>query len=93
MDNIPNLTPPNEKGYQFAVNKYLTDFAQTVQENWDIQMPPVDMSVLEVWKNNNFYAYLIVDSKTNEEIDRAFDFDAVIVKLELYKLNKRNYEQ
>ena len=85
----PKLSEPNEQGYQFGINDSLTEYAHKEQNNWGNILPPIDVTVLEVWKNDKRISFLLVDEKTNTEIDEAFGFEAAAVALDKYKLAKK----
>ena len=82
----PELSPPNEKGYQFGVDESLTKYAQTEQFNYGNPLPAIKYHVLQVWKDGNLVTRLIVDSETNETVDDIAGFEAVAAKLDLMKL-------
>ena len=84
------LSEPNELGYQFGINKSLTEWAHQEQNNWGNILPPVDITVLEVWKDGSLVTYLLVDEKTNKEIDEAQGYEATAVAIAKWKLIKKN---
>ena len=86
--NKSNLTPPNDMGYQFGINDSLTKYAHSEQYNWGNILPPVDINVLEVWKDNKFQTFLFVDSKTNKELCDVQGYEAAAAKLDIFKLQK-----
>ena len=83
------LSEPNELGYQFGINKSLTEYAHKTQLNWGNELPSVDITVFEVWKDNKFEAYLLVDEKTNKELKDYTDFESAAVGIDQYKLAKK----
>jgi len=83
------LSEPNELGYQFGINKSLTEYAHKTQLNWGNELPGVDVTVFEVWKDNKFEAYLLVDEKTNKELKDYTDFESAAVGIDQYKLAKK----
>lgn len=89
MFNDTKLSEPNELGYQFGINKSLTDWAHQEQNNWGNIMPPVDITVLEVWKDKKLETYLLVDEKTNNPIDEAQGYEAAAVAIDKWKLIKK----
>lgn len=89
MENKTKLSEPNELGYQFGINKSLTDYAHKEQNNWGNIIPPIDITVLEVWKDGNFVSYLLVDEKTNTELQDCKGFEDAAVALDKYKLVKK----
>lgn len=87
----PKLSKPNEMGFQFGVNKLLTEYAH--KEQWqtaNTRLPSVDITVLEVWKNDKRQTYLIVDEKTNQPIDEAQGYEAAAVCIDKYKFLKQS---
>ena len=85
----PKLSKPNEMGYQFGINKSLTEYAH--QKQWqtaDKFLPPVGITVLEVWKNDKREVYLLIDEKTNNTIDEQFGYEAAAVAIDKFKLLK-----
>ena len=84
------LSEPNEAGYQFGINKDLTEYAHKEQNNWGNILPSVDITVLEVWKDGELVSYLLVDEKTNKEIDEASGFEAAAVALDKWKLAEQS---
>ena len=83
------LSEPNELGYQFGINKSLTDWAHQEQNNFGNIMPSVDITVLEVWKDNKLETYLLIDEKKNKEIDEAQGYEAAAVAIDKWKLVKK----
>lgn len=84
-----NLSDPNELGYQFGINSSLTEYAHKEQNNWDNILPAVDITVLEVWKDDKFITFLLIDEKTNKELQDTNGFEAAAVALDKYKLAKK----
>ncbi len=82
----PKLSEPNEMGFQFGINEDLTKWAHDEQNNWGNIMPSVNITVLEVWKDDVRQAYLLVDEKTNEPIQDCNDYEAAAVAIDKYKL-------
>ena len=90
LNGETKLSEPNELGYQFGINKSLTEYAHASQPKWGGgDMPSVDITVLEVWKDNKFEAYLLVDEKTNKELKDYTDFESAAVGIDQYKLAKK----
>ena len=88
--NKTNLSEPNELGYQFGINKSLTDYAHSKQlQSVGTYLPSVDITVLEVWRDDKFQTYLLVDEKTNSPIDESAGFEAAAVCIDKYKLIKQ----
>lgn len=83
------LSEPNELGYQFGINKSLTEWAHEEQNNWGNIMPSVDITVLEVWKDNKCESFLLVDEKTNKPIDEQIGYEAAAVAIDKWKLIKK----
>ena len=89
MENFfkkPKLSEPNEMGFQFGINESLTDYAHKKQ--WQTAttfLPPINVTVMEVWKDDKLVTYLLVDDKTNEPIDEAQGFDAAACALDKHK--------
>ena len=85
----PVLSEPNEMGFQFGINKSLTEYAHQKQyQDANIYLPSVDITVLEVWKDDKLQAYLIIDEKTNQPIDEASGFESAAVCIDKFKLLK-----
>ena len=85
-----NLSAPNELGYQFGINTSLTEYAHREQNNWGNVLPPVKITVLEVWKNDVFETFLLVDEKTNKELEEHSDFESAAVAIDKYKLLEKS---
>ena len=82
----PKLTEPNEMGYQFGKNESLTEYAHQEQLQWGgSSLPPVNITVLEVWKNDKREAYLLVDEATNNPIDEQQGYEAAAVAIDKFK--------
>lgn len=83
MLDKPKLSEQNELGFQFGINKELTEYAHKEQYNWGGNvLPSMDLTVMEVWKDDNRIAYLIVDEKTNQpvkEVDSGYEACAVAI--------------
>ena len=87
----PKLTEPNEMGYQFGKNESLTDYAH--QKQWQTAekfLPPVGITVLEVWKDDKREAYLLIDEKTNAAIDEQYGYEAAAVAIDKFKFLKQS---
>lgn len=84
-----NLSDPNELGYQFGINSSLTEYAHKEQNNWGNILPAVDITVLEVWKDDKFITFLLIDEKTNTELQDTNGFEAAAVAIDKYKLIKK----
>ena len=85
----PKLTEPNEMGYQFGKNESLTKYAHQEQLQWGgSSLPPVNITVLEVWKDDKRVAYLLVDEKTNAAIDEQSGYEAAAVAIDKFKALK-----
>ena len=84
-----NLSEPNDLGYQFGINTSLTEYAHKEQNSWGNILPSIKVSVLEVWKDDKFQTFLLVDEKTNKEIDEAVDFESAAVCIDKWKLVKK----
>ena len=82
----PQLTPPNEQGYQFGVDEGLTKYAQTEQYNAGNVLPAINYHVLQVWKDGNLASRLIVDSKTNKPVYDTGSYEAIAAHLDMMKL-------
>ena len=82
----PKLSEPNELGFQFGVNEDLTKWAHDEQNNWGNIMPPVKITVLEVWKDDVRQAYLLMDEETNQPLQDCNDYEAAAVAIDKYKL-------
>lgn len=90
MFEKPNLTEPNEMGYQFGINKSLTEYANKEQLNYGgSTMPSLKgWKVLEVWKDDTRITYLLVDDKGKEIADSG-GFEAMACKIDMYKKTKQ----
>ena len=85
----PKLTPPNQQGYQFGKNESLTEYAHKEQPQWGgSSLPSVNITVLEVWKDDKREAYLLVDEKTNAAIDEQHGYEAAAVAIDKFKALK-----
>ena len=80
------LSEPNEMGYQFGINKSLTEWAHNEQNNWGNILPGIKVTVLEVWKDGNLVSFLLVDEETNQAIDEAAGYEAAAVAIDKHKL-------
>ena len=90
LNKKPKLTEPNEMGFQFCVNEDLTIYAKSAQLQWGCStLPPVDITVLEVWKGNEFKTFLLVDGKTNKELCDVYGLESAAAKIDMYKLAKK----
>lgn len=89
MFNKPKLSEPNEMGFQFGINEPLTKYAHDEQQNWGNPFPPLDVTVLEVWKDGDRVSYLLVDEKTNEPIREAVGYEACACVLDALKALKQ----
>ena len=85
-----NLSKPNELGYQFGINTSLTEYAHKEQNNWGNILPPVKISVLEVWKNDIFETFLLVDEETNKELEAQNGFEEAAVAIDRWKLLEKS---
>ena len=93
MIDKTKLSAPNDMGYQFGINKSLTEYAHKGQANSGNALPPVDITVLEVWKDDKLVTFLLVDEKTNNEIQDCNGFEAAAVALDKFKLLKKMEEK
>lgn len=85
----PKLTEPNEAGYQFGKNESLTEYAHQKQLQWGgSYLPSVNITVLEVWKDNERVAYLLVDEATNNPVDEQYGYEATAVAIDKFKALK-----
>lgn len=89
----PELTAPNDKGFQFGVDKSLTEYAQTEQYNAGNVLPAINYHVLQVWKNDNLITRLIVNSETNEPVKDVAGFEACAAYLDMMKLDTKASEK
>ena len=89
MFDKPKLSEPNEAGYQFGIDASLTEYAHKEQENSGNPLPAVDISVLQVWKDDKLVTYLLVDDRNNVAIDEAIGYEAAAVAIDKYKLLKK----
>ena len=90
FDKKPKLTEPNEMGFQFGINETLTNYAKSEQPQWGGNaLPPVDITVLEVWKDNEFTTFLFVDNNTTKELRDVYGLGAAAAKIDIYKIEKR----
>jgi len=88
--NKPVLSEPNEKGYQFGICKDLTEYAhkEQVQSAYS-SLPPVNITVIEVWKDDKCISYLLMDEKTNQPLKESLGYEAAAVDIDAYKLIKQ----
>lgn len=89
MFDKPKLSEPNEIGYQFGIDTSLTDYAHNEQENSGNPLPAVNISVLQVWKDDKLVAYLLIDERNNIAIDESIGYEAAAVAIDKYKLIKK----
>ena len=93
MMDKPKLSEPNEQGFQFGINSTLTKYAHTEQPQWGNHvLPKVDITVLEVWKDDKLISYLLVDDKTNKPIKEAHGYEAAACALDAFKVLKQTEE-
>ena len=90
MFDTIELTQPNELGFQFGINESLTEWAHQEQNNWGNILPAVDITILEVWKDNERKAYLLIDEKTNEPIDEGFEYEDCAARIDKWKLIEKS---
>lgn len=85
----PKLTEPNEAGYQFGKNESLTEYAHQEQLQWGgSSLPPINITVLEVWKDDKRVAYLLIDEATNNPVDEQYGYEATAVAIDKFKALK-----
>lgn len=84
----PKLSEPNEMGFQFGINESLTEYAHKEQLNWGNTLPSVDITVLEVWKDDNHISNLLMDEKTNSPLQECYGFEATACAIDKYKFVK-----
>ena len=90
FDKKPKLTEPNEMGFQFGINETLTNYAKSEQPQClGNALPPVDITVLEVLKDDEFKTFLFVDNKTKKELCDVYGLGAAAAKIDIYKIEKR----
>lgn len=83
----PKLSEPNEMGFQFGINKSLTEYAhKEVVQDAHSSLPAVDITVLEVWKNDQRVSYLLVKDGTNEPVDDQQGYEAAAVAIDKFRL-------
>ena len=80
------LSEPNELGYQFCIADDLTEYAHKEQNNWGNILPPVKITVLEIWKNDTRAGWLLIDEETNDVLKDYADFEATAVGIDQYKI-------
>lgn len=80
------LSEPNELGYQFGIADDLTEYAHKEQQNYGTTLPPVKITVLEVWKNDKRESWLLMDELTNSPINYYDNFEACAAAIDIYKL-------
>ena len=77
-------------GFQFGINKELTEYAHKKQPQWGGgSMPSVGITVMEAWKDGKLVSFILVDEKTNRPIKEAGGYEACAVAIDQYKLLKR----
>lgn len=83
----PKLSEPNEIGFQFGINKSLTEYAhkEVAQDAYNL-LPAVDITVLEVWKDDKCVSYLLVKDGTNEPVDDQQGYEAAAVAIDKFRL-------
>lgn len=73
MLESPKLSEPNEKGFQFGINKSLTDYAHKEQpQDATHSLPAVKITVLEVWKDNKHISNLLIEDDTNKVLREVY---------------------
>lgn len=87
MFNKPTLSAPNELGFQFGLNKDLTEYANKEQLQCGGSSLPAlkGWKVLEVWKNDERITYLLIDDKGNGMGENG-GYEAMACKIDAYKL-------
>lgn len=87
MFEKPTLTEPNELGFQFGLNKSLTEYANKEQLQYGNGVLPAlyGWKVLEVWKDNNRITYLLLDNEGKERGENS-GYEAMAYKIDAYKL-------
>ena len=90
----PKLSEPNEMGFQFGVDDSLTEYAhKEVVQTATKSLPPVGITVLQVWKDDQLVTRILVDEKTNQPLEEAAGFEAAAVAIDKYKLLKDMYNE
>lgn len=90
--STPKLSKPNEQGFQFGINKSLTDYAhKEIVQSATTSLPPIKVTVLEAWKDGRLSSFLLIDEETNQPIDEAFGFEAAAVAIDKHKLLAKFY--
>lgn len=86
----PKLSEPNEMGFQFGIAEDLTKYAHERQEQWgNSHLPSLDITVLEVWKDDRLNAYLFIDEKTNQPVKEVtHGYEAAACALDAFKAAK-----
>ena len=77
----PKLSPPNEKGFQFGINENLTKYSHKLG---------LKISALEVWKDDKFVSFLLVDEKTNDALKDCQGIEAAACALDMYHALKQH---
>lgn len=85
----PKLSEPNEMGFQFGINESLTEYAHKEQFNCGNVLPPIRLTVLEVWKDDKHVSNILVDEETNQPIDESNGYEATAVCIDKHKLIKK----
>ena len=90
--SAPKLSKPNEQGFQFGINRSLTDYAhKEIVQSATTSLPPIKVTVLEVWKDGRRISFLLIDEETNQPIDEASGFEAAAVAIDKHKLLAKMY--
>lgn len=83
----PNLSPPNEQGYQFGIDESLTDYAhKEVVQDKNSSLPPIKATVVQVWKDDKMVSRILIDEETNNVLEDMPGFEAMAVAIDKYKL-------
>lgn len=94
MFDKPKLSEQNEMGFQFGINKSLTDYAHRTQMQWgNNTLPSLEVTVLEAWKDDKLDAYLLIDEKTNKAIKEVTaGYEACACAIDALKVAKNAEE-
>lgn len=89
----PKLSPPNELGFQFGIDEGLTEYAH--QKQWQTAntfLPPIKITVLQVWKDDTCVSYLLIDEETNNPVKECFGYEAAACALDSFKFLEQSKE-
>lgn len=79
MNCNENLSEPNELGYQFCIDKGLTNYCSEQRLNFH---------VIQVWRFNELITRILIDSKTGDPIKEEKNIEQIKLIIEMLKISK-----